>query len=599
MMGATQPLAPPEADNEDIPDTMDTHKSSSSYPPSQPPTASSSLSSSSSSLKRGFATKKRRIRKRIRSGVSLAGEGAADGTVADSSVLSKDGAASGSAAATETEELASMSEGEAKVVVGKSIGPRIEVWVVGNAQRWKDALERLGMTWKESHRAFYVQVSKILRKSLLARIDIVLKEQPENKGKSTGKTTKSTRKDISPSKESMGEEEEEEEESADGGGESKVLRVDGKTITSLTSVQLRTQLKQRGLLTTGRKNVLLDRLKDHLEGNQEENETGACDETGKTEAKRPIQEGGEETHPSSDRLDFAKLPVKKLKEMLREKGLPTSGRKADLVDRLEEYWEDEGGKEDEDGDESETQDRQAKAGERRAGGRGGEKTDGGAEAMDEEEDEEEAEEIAGGAEEEAKEEDDSKGKDEVDPSDDGEAAEDAALAKSTNSRRPKGKKRKVGSNGSTKPRRKRRATGRTKKQEVAIPDASSPRDRGNDGDSKSVQWFWMSDLDKTWEDDGAWTPYLSAESSTIEEKYQDFMNLSGKKRVKINSSYSADLKDFLQIRTSDPSRRRPIRRIPPPTSGASLGSEKDTKKSSSKSGVRRSSRRRKTTNKRS
>mmetsp|Transcript_1721 Transcript_1721/g.3990 ORF Transcript_1721/g.3990 Transcript_1721/m.3990 type:complete len:498 (+) Transcript_1721:63-1556(+) len=72
-----------------------------------------------------------------------------------------------------------------------------------------------------------------------------------------------------------------------------------------------------------------------------------------------------------------------------------------------------------------------------------------------------------------------------------------------------------------------------------------------------VIWAWKSDLYLDDNNDAAWTEYDAATVAKIEKKYQEDPGQS----FVLDATYSIDLADSWQYRTSETHRRRPIRRI--------------------------------------
>ncbi|KAL7527459.1 hypothetical protein ACHAXR_003416 [Thalassiosira sp. AJA248-18] len=79
------------------------------------------------------------------------------------------------------------------------------------------------------------------------------------------------------------------------------------TLESLTVVQLKSQLQQKGLPVTGKKSELIERLNHAATGKKN---------------LTPLQQ------------DKEKVTIEQLKHLLRKKGLPVTGRKAELIERL-------------------------------------------------------------------------------------------------------------------------------------------------------------------------------------------------------------------------------------------------------------------------
>ena len=58
-------------------------------------------------------------------------------------------------------------------------------------------------------------------------------------------------------------------------------------------------------------------------------------EAGEAISERAEDDGSEESE-SIESVDYSSMTVAELKEILKEKGLPVSGKKADLIERLSE-----------------------------------------------------------------------------------------------------------------------------------------------------------------------------------------------------------------------------------------------------------------------
>jgi hypothetical protein len=98
-------------------------------------------------------------------------------------------------------------------------------------------------------------------------------------------------------------------------------------LDSLRVVDLRERLQQRGMLTTGTKSALVARLREA------ENESSATAST----IEPPIAAVEVDSDRRVARNDVGALEdlkVADLRQMLRERGLPTTGKKTDLVERL-------------------------------------------------------------------------------------------------------------------------------------------------------------------------------------------------------------------------------------------------------------------------
>jgi len=108
---------------------------------------------------------------------------------------------------------------------------------------------------------------------------------------------------------------------------------------SMTMVELRKQLKARGLDTKGNKAVLIDRLIEALEEDHME----------------------DETKEKEEKIDLSSMTVVKLREQLKKRGLDTKGNKAVLLRRLTTALGRDG--EDEEENEEEAEEKKEKAGE--------------------------------------------------------------------------------------------------------------------------------------------------------------------------------------------------------------------------------------------
>jgi len=109
---------------------------------------------------------------------------------------------------------------------------------------------------------------------------------------------------------------------------------------SMTVVELRKQLKARGLDTKGNKAVLIERLLEALEEDNME------DETKEKEGK----------------IDLSSMTVVKLREQLKKRGLDTKGNKAVLLRRLTAALERDG-EDEEENEEEEAEEKKENAGE--------------------------------------------------------------------------------------------------------------------------------------------------------------------------------------------------------------------------------------------
>lgn len=91
--------------------------------------------------------------------------------------------------------------------------------------------------------------------------------------------------------------------------------------SDLTVLQLKDLLRERGLKVSGRKAELVDRLESVVDYDK--------NASIKNEKEKPSQTS------ENDYNDLSNLTVVQLKDLLREKGLMVSGRKAELVARLQ------------------------------------------------------------------------------------------------------------------------------------------------------------------------------------------------------------------------------------------------------------------------
>ena len=83
---------------------------------------------------------------------------------------------------------------------------------------------------------------------------------------------------------------------------------------SMTVAQLKELLKEQGLPVSGKKAELIERLMEA---------SGADEEV--------VEEA-----PAETSTDYSSMTVAQLKELLKEAGKPVSGKKAELIERLQE-----------------------------------------------------------------------------------------------------------------------------------------------------------------------------------------------------------------------------------------------------------------------
>lgn len=98
------------------------------------------------------------------------------------------------------------------------------------------------------------------------------------------------------------------------------------SLDKLTVAELKEQLKAKGLATSGKKADLIERLSSASDASD-----APAPKKSKASKKTTV---AEEEEPSSE-SDFASMSVATLKEKCKEKGLATSGKKPDLVARLQ------------------------------------------------------------------------------------------------------------------------------------------------------------------------------------------------------------------------------------------------------------------------
>tara|TARA_B100000953_G_scaffold283120_2_gene261849 strand:+ start:1503 stop:2282 length:780 start_codon:yes stop_codon:yes gene_type:complete len=85
--------------------------------------------------------------------------------------------------------------------------------------------------------------------------------------------------------------------------------------STMTVPELKNVLKEKGLPVNGKKSELIERLKEDSD-DSEDTET-------------------EETTDVDEKIDYSGMTVPELKNVLKEKGLPVSGKKTELIERLE------------------------------------------------------------------------------------------------------------------------------------------------------------------------------------------------------------------------------------------------------------------------
>uniref|UniRef100_A0A1S4CM41 Poly [ADP-ribose] polymerase 2-like n=1 Tax=Nicotiana tabacum TaxID=4097 RepID=A0A1S4CM41_TOBAC len=103
------------------------------------------------------------------------------------------------------------------------------------------------------------------------------------------------------------------------------------TITKIKVDELRKQLSSRGLDTTGNKPILVSRLEEAIEQEENKKQLTAdrkrsrdddCDSNGKKMKTLTVEE------------EYKKMSVKELRELATSRGISTTGSKKELVERL-------------------------------------------------------------------------------------------------------------------------------------------------------------------------------------------------------------------------------------------------------------------------
>jgi len=98
----------------------------------------------------------------------------------------------------------------------------------------------------------------------------------------------------------------------------------------MTAKELKEALSQRDLSTSGKKGELVERLTDAVEAEAKASKDSKLVVDGKVD---------EEEDESIKVEDISTMNVKEIKEALSTRGLSTSGKKSDLVERLTEALE--------------------------------------------------------------------------------------------------------------------------------------------------------------------------------------------------------------------------------------------------------------------
>jgi hypothetical protein len=96
----------------------------------------------------------------------------------------------------------------------------------------------------------------------------------------------------------------------------------------MTVPNLKAALKEQGLPVSGKKAELIERLKGDSEDEYEAETVGPIGEEGTSEEET----GSKETETTD--VDYDSMTVPNLKAALKEQGLPVSGKKAELIERL-------------------------------------------------------------------------------------------------------------------------------------------------------------------------------------------------------------------------------------------------------------------------
>eukprot|EP00931_Biecheleriopsis_adriatica_P076591 TRINITY_DN50284_c0_g1_i1.p1 TRINITY_DN50284_c0_g1~~TRINITY_DN50284_c0_g1_i1.p1 ORF type:complete len:220 (-),score=60.32 TRINITY_DN50284_c0_g1_i1:221-835(-) len=104
---------------------------------------------------------------------------------------------------------------------------------------------------------------------------------------------------------------------------------DDAELSSYTVVQLKERLKERSLTVSGNKAQLIERLQAAILAE-------SAEESEEDEDAEDAEDAAEDEYCEID-FDLESCTVSALKGHLRERGLPVSGKKADLIERLRSY----------------------------------------------------------------------------------------------------------------------------------------------------------------------------------------------------------------------------------------------------------------------
>ena len=100
---------------------------------------------------------------------------------------------------------------------------------------------------------------------------------------------------------------------------------------SMTVPNLKAALKEKGLPISGKKSELIERLKENSE---DEDKAETVDPIEEEKTKGETSEEAESKETETADVDYDGMTVPNLKAALKEKGLPISGKKSELIERL-------------------------------------------------------------------------------------------------------------------------------------------------------------------------------------------------------------------------------------------------------------------------
>ena len=114
-----------------------------------------------------------------------------------------------------------------------------------------------------------------------------------------------------------------------------------KSFDKMTVAELKEELKALKLDTKGKKADLIARLKgDEVSGSDSEEEKPKASKKAaakKTDKKKVVKDSDDE----EEKVEYKKMKVGELRELLKERGLDSKGKKDELVERLENAGEKE------------------------------------------------------------------------------------------------------------------------------------------------------------------------------------------------------------------------------------------------------------------